>query len=69
MSESLGLEVVMEKARICDLVAAAGLLAERATARNTRGAILLAMMGDLLFNWQWAIGNCRDGRIFFRVVL
>ena len=47
MSDSLGLEVVAEKARICGL---ATLLAERAAVRKTRGAILLAMMGDMLIN-------------------
>lgn len=47
MSASLGLDDVMEKARICGL---AGLLAERAAVRSTKGAILLAMMGSVLFN-------------------
>lgn len=47
MSASLGLDDVMEKARICGLAA---LLAERAAVRNTKGAILLAMMGGGWFN-------------------
>lgn len=43
MSESLGLEAVMEKARVCGLAA---VLAERAAVRNSSGAILVAMTGD-----------------------
>lgn len=41
MSESLGLEVVTENARVCGL---AELRAERTAVLNTRGAILLAMV-------------------------
>lgn len=51
MSESLGLEVVAEKARICGL---ATLPAERAVVRKTKGAILVAMVGFILVN-----GNIR----------
>lgn len=47
MSESLGLDVVTEKARICGL---ATLLAERAAVRKTNGVNLLAMMGVMVFN-------------------
>lgn len=51
MSVSLGLDGVVERARICDGAAGrAALLAERAAVRITRGAILLAMMGGLVFN-------------------
>jgi hypothetical protein len=42
MSESLGLEVVTDNARVCGL---AELLAERTAVLNARGAILLAMVG------------------------
>lgn len=47
LSVSLGLDDVTDKARICGLAA---LLAERAAVRNTKGAILLAMAGNMLFN-------------------
>lgn len=67
MSVSLGLDDVTEKARICGLAA---LLAERAVVRSTKGAILLAMMGNVLFNGRiglWTIlaasrslGQCRQ---------
>lgn len=43
MSESLGLEAVMERARICGLAA---VLAERAAVRSSSGANLVAMTGD-----------------------
>lgn len=56
MSASLGLDDVREKARICG---PAVLLAERADVRNTKGAILLAMMGDMLFNGQRQVPNIR----------
>lgn len=46
MSVSLGLDGVVERARICDGAAGrAALFAERAAVRIMRGAILLAMMG------------------------
>lgn len=48
MSESLGLDVVAEMARICGLfvaAAAAALLAGRAKERNSMGAILDAIVG------------------------
>lgn len=54
MSESLGLDVETEKARICGLAAR---LAERAAVRNTKGANMLAMMGVVVF-------NCRNRRNF-----
>lgn len=47
MSESLGLEVVTENARACGLAA---LRAERAAVLNTRGVILLAMVGCVEIN-------------------
>lgn len=47
MSESLGRDVVAEKARICGLAA---LLAERAAVRNSMGAILLAIVGVVVGN-------------------
>lgn len=47
MSESLGLEAVTESARVCGLAA---LRAERAAVLNTRGAILLAMVGRVEIN-------------------
>lgn len=47
MSESLGLEAVTESARVCGLAA---LRAERAAVLNTRGAILLAMVGCVEIN-------------------
>lgn len=56
MSASLGLDDVMEKARICCGLAAAAaaavvaLLAERAAALNTKGATWLAMVVCVLFN-------------------
>lgn len=43
MSESLGLEAVMDKARVCGLAA---VLVERAAVRNSSGANLVAMTGD-----------------------
>lgn len=50
MSESLGLEVVTENARVCGLAA---LRAERAAVLKTRGAILLAMVGCVEINgWK-----------------
>lgn len=51
MSESLGLDVVTEKARICGLATLlAELLTERAAVRKTNGANMLAMMGGLMVN-------------------
>ena len=47
MSESLGLEVVTDNARVCGL---AELLAERTAVLNARGAILLAMVGYVEIN-------------------
>lgn len=49
MSESLGLDVVAEKARLCGL---ATLLAERAAVRNSRGASLLAIVFEWAVNWK-----------------
>lgn len=53
MSESLGLDVVAEKARMCGLGAAA-LLAERAAVRNSMGAILDAIVGVVV------VGNRKE---------
>lgn len=47
MSESLGLEVVTENARVCGL---AVLRAERAAVLSNRDAILLAMVGYVVIN-------------------
>lgn len=45
MSESLGRDVVADKARIWGICGLAALLAERAAVRYSMGAILLAIVG------------------------
>lgn len=60
LSESLGLDVVTEKARICGRSA---LLAERAAVLNTEEAILLAMVGGVVFNDKRILRGTRRRKV------